>query len=600
MEKARSSNTEVKEQLESLAKFPSENPNPVLRVTKDGEVLYSNEAGKSLLAKWKAKVGEKVPEKWINLIDQAFTSGKGKEEEEKVKDKVFSIVVTPINEAGYANLYARDITEVKKTQEILRISEERFRLAVIESPFPIMIHAEDGEVLQISKVWTELTGYRPQEIPTLSAWTERAYGELKDIVKSQIDKLFSSKARVDEGEYVISSKDGKMLIWDFSSAPLGKLPDGRRLVISMAKDITENKRIEEQIENLARFPSENPNPVLRIAKDGVLLYANDAGGTLLTEWNCREGEIMSENWQQIVSEAFTTGLSKKIEIEHAGRIFAFMVVPVLDAGYANLYARDITERKQAEKELEKTNDELETRVQERTKELARTVDILQSEVAERMRLQKEVLEISEEEQRRIGRELHDGLQQELVGMTFECQLLNKRLTAKSLPEADDAARIHRFLSDAIDHTRAITRMLYPIDLDSKDISFALKQLASRVGSLFHISCQFTGKESLVVQRPEVVINIYRIVQEAVTNAIKHGKADSISISLKSSKNKTTFTVRDNGTGLATDYGETEGMGLRIMKYRSSVIGASLNIKSNTRGPGTAVTCSFENKDNNLL
>ena len=194
-----------------------------------------------------------------------------------------------------------------------------------------------------------MTGYRPQEIPTLSAWTERAYGELKDIVKSQIDKLFSSKARVDEGEYVISSKDGKMLIWDFSSAPLGKLPDGRRLVISMAKDITENKRIEEQIENLARFPSENPNPVLRIAKDGVLLYANDAGGSLLTEWNCREGKIMSENWQQIVSEVFTTGLSKKIEIGHAGRIFAFMVVPVLDAGYANLYARDITERKQAEK-----------------------------------------------------------------------------------------------------------------------------------------------------------------------------------------------------------------------------------------------------------
>ena len=83
MEKARSSNTEVKEQLESLAKFPSENPNPVLRVTKDGEVLYSNEAGKSLLAKWKSKVGEKVPEKWINLIGQAFTSGKGKERRRK-------------------------------------------------------------------------------------------------------------------------------------------------------------------------------------------------------------------------------------------------------------------------------------------------------------------------------------------------------------------------------------------------------------------------------------------------------------------------------------------------------------------------------------
>lgn len=180
--------------------------------------------------------------------------------------------------------------------------------------------------------------------------------------------------------------------------------------------IQERKYAETQIANLARFPSENPNQVLRIARNGVLLYANDASGSLLAEWNCQEGKIVPENWRQTVSEVFTTGSSKRVEVEHAGRIFAFMVIPILDAGYANLYARDITERKQAENGLQKANDELETRVQERTKELARTVEKLQSEIAERKRLEKEVLEISEEEQRRIGRELHDGIQQELVGM----------------------------------------------------------------------------------------------------------------------------------------------------------------------------------------
>ncbi len=496
--------------------------------------------------------------------------------------------------------------------------------------------------------------------------------------------------------------------------------------LRLAWNITKRKQVEKKLENLAKFPSEDPNPVLRVAKNGVLLYANNASGSLLAEWNCQEGKIVPENWHQTVSKVFTTGLSKRLEIEHADRIFAFMVVPVVNAGYANFYGRDITERKkaaealqiseanyhtifdsandaifahdietgkilnvnqkscemfgytkdelktlsvedistavsphtqenalrwikkavkigpqlfewickdkkgknfwveinlkaaviegqdcmlaivrditdrkQAENALEKTLDELETRVQERTKELATTVEVLQSEVAERKRLEKEVLEISEEEQRRIGRELHDGLQQELVGMTFECQLLHKKLTAKSLPEAGDAARIHRFLSDAIDHTRAITRMLYPIDLDSKDISFALRQLAARVKSLFHISCQFTCKKTLVVKRPDVAINIYRIVQEAVTNAIKHGKADSISINLKSSKNRITFTIRDNGTGLAADYEETEGMGLRIMKYRASMIGASLNIRSGTKSPGTLVTCSFESREDKL-
>ena len=250
--------------------------------------------------------------------------------------------------------------------------------------------------------------------------------------------------------------------------------------------------------------------------------------------------------------------------------------------------------------MQKVNVELETRVQERTSELASTVEALQGEVAERMRLQNEVLEISEEEQRRIGRELHDGLQQELVGMTFECQLLNKKLAAKSLPEVDDVTRIHGFLSDAIDHTRTITRMLYPIDLDTEDISFALEQLAARVESLFHISCKFTHKKSLVVKRPELAINIYRIVQEAVTNAIKHGEADIISINMDVDDDRITFTIRDNGAGLATDYDETKGMGLRIMKYRSSVIGASLDIKPNAKGPGTIVTCSFKNKDDKLL
>ena len=363
--------------------------------------------------------------------------------------------------------------------------------------------------------------------------------------------------------------------------------------------IQERNYAEEQIENLARFPSENPNQVLRIARNGVLLYANDASGSLLAEWNCQEGKIVPENWRQIISEVFSSGSAKRVEMEHAGRIFAFMVVPVADAGYANLYARDITERKQAENGLQKAHDELETRVQERTNELASTVEVLQTEVAERKRLEKEVLKISEEEQRRIGRELHDGLQQELVGMTFECQLLNKKLTGKSLPEADYTKRMRKLLNDAIDHTRDITRMLYPIDVESKELTLAIEQLATRIEHLFRISCPFKCNKAITVEDTEIAINIYRIAQEAITNAIKHGKADNISISLDANADRITLTVKDNGVGLTADHVETEGMGLRIMKYRASVIGASLNIRADTKGSGTLVTCSFESKEDKL-
>ena len=129
----------------------------------------------------------------------------------------------------------------------LEESEARFRLAITVAPFPIMIHAEGGEVIRINKIWTELTGYAPEEIPTLSEWTERAYGQRQEVVRSRIDKLFERNTRVKEGEYSITTRHGDTLIWDFSSAPLGKLPDGRRLVISMARDITESRRAEEEI-----------------------------------------------------------------------------------------------------------------------------------------------------------------------------------------------------------------------------------------------------------------------------------------------------------------------------------------------------------------
>ena len=111
----------------SLAKFPSENPNPVLRIAKDGEVLYSNQAGELLLSKWESGIGKTVPEKWCNLVAEAFASEKGKEkeEEEEVRDKIFSLVITPVKEAGYANLYARDITEQKQLEADREIYVER-------------------------------------------------------------------------------------------------------------------------------------------------------------------------------------------------------------------------------------------------------------------------------------------------------------------------------------------------------------------------------------------------------------------------------------------------------------------------------------------
>ncbi len=138
----------------------------------------------------------------------------------------------------------RDITEKKLALEAMRESEERFRRAIVDAPIPIMLHAEDGEVIQINRAWEEITGYTQSLIPTIADWTEKAYGEKKELVREDIEKLYNLDQRVAEGEYTLVTRNGETRIWDFYSAPLGKLVDGRHLIISTAIDITARKRVE--------------------------------------------------------------------------------------------------------------------------------------------------------------------------------------------------------------------------------------------------------------------------------------------------------------------------------------------------------------------
>ncbi len=145
----------------------------------------------------------------------------------------------------------RDISDRRQAEDKLRASEQRFRRAIEDAPFPIMIHAEDGEVLQISSTWTELTGYSHAEIPTTQAWAERAYGEqAATILKEVMVKKYALTSRWEEGEFSIRTRDSSQCQWQFSSAPLGALPDGRRVVISMAVDVTQRRAVEAERENL--------------------------------------------------------------------------------------------------------------------------------------------------------------------------------------------------------------------------------------------------------------------------------------------------------------------------------------------------------------
>jgi PAS domain-containing protein len=142
--------------------------------------------------------------------------------------------------------------------------------------------------------------------------------------------------------------------------------DGTQGVTWIIQNITEHKQTEEQIQNLAKFPSENPNPVLRIEKDGKIKYANTAGFSLLSKWNREIGETAPHKWRQRIGDTFSLNERKEFEAEHNGRYFSFVLVPVKGAGYVNIYGRDVTERKMMEEALKETNLKLRERIKELT------------------------------------------------------------------------------------------------------------------------------------------------------------------------------------------------------------------------------------------
>jgi PAS domain S-box-containing protein len=231
-------------------------------------------------------------------------------------------------------------------------------------------------------------------------------------------------------------------------------------------------------------------------------------------------------------------------------------------------------------------------VQDQTGEITNWLVIFR-DITERKRLEQELLEISDQERRRIGQDLHDGLCQHLAGIELKSQVLAQKLSTRSKAAAGRAAEIARHVREAIGQTRSLARGLSPVTLESEGLASALHELAANAEGMFTLACAVECVGSVVITAPATLTHLYRIAQEAVSNAIKHGKASRVLIRLESSPARTVLRVTDDGSGFPESAPKSNGMGLRIMRYRASMIGGALSIN---RGPagGTTVTCSVAN------
>jgi len=209
------------------------------------------------------------------------------------------------------------------------------------------------------------------------------------------------------------------------------------------------------------------------------------------------------------------------------------------------------------------------------------------------KLQKELLEISEREKQLISQELHDGLCQNLAGTALMSRMLYTRLEARNDPDAKYAKEIYDLLGTGVNEARNLSHGLHPVGPHGEGLMNALSQLAGTVRNLFHIDCTFECPRGVPLENETASTHLFRITQEAINNARKHGEAERVVIGLhRMDEGEITLTIEDNGVGIPAKRPKKTGMGLRIMNHRAAEIGASLSVRRAGKKGGTVVTCTL--------
>lgn len=213
------------------------------------------------------------------------------------------------------------------------------------------------------------------------------------------------------------------------------------------------------------------------------------------------------------------------------------------------------------------------------------------EITNQKALEQEILEISNREQRRLGSDLHDGLGQELTGLSLLLKGLEMQLGREAQQYSPQVTKISDLLAHAIQSTRSLARGLAPVNLERGGLPEALKHLAARCTDMYSLDCTFAlGTQKLPDLEEGAATHLYRIAQEATTNAARYARATSIAIDLRTTGRKLQLSIADNGIGLSAGLAQGRpGMGLKIMEYRARMLGGTVSFEE--PGQGTRIVLS---------
>lgn len=479
----------------------------------------------------------------------------------------------------------RDITSRKRGEAALVASERHLQAIIDLTPECVKLVDARSVVYSINDSGVRMLG---------AASAEALIGQrIAEVVLPEYrPAYFDFHRRVLSGaraslEYEIDTPPGGRRWMESRAVPFPMPGHAQPLILAVTNDITERKHAAVLHREYAKIIESASDAIFSKSLDGRIRSWNPGAQRLFGYApseiiGCEVARLIPP--ERVEEEAFILERIKAgecleqfetVRVDRNGRRIevSLTVSPILDEHGlvvgASKVVQDIGERKRMERELR------------------------ESEARYKRLDERNQLVLFEREQDRIGRELHDGLGQQLTGVAFLAKALEKRLAEKNQSEAAEAAWIVRLLNSAVDHVRFLSRNLSPVELDDNSLHGALAKLTADVRAIYGVDVQLVAEEALPELGPAAPSQIYRIVQEALNNALRHGRASEIRIRLRLRGNLLWLAVQDNGEGFERRGRPGDGgLGLRSMRIRAESLGGRLRVTTSTRGTLVTVLAPF--------